>query len=988
MRKRGKMETLKKDKKQVLEQVKNLAAYEVLETKELPDVGSAACLCRHRKTGARVALLSNDDDNKVFCIGFRTTPKDSTGVAHIMEHSVLCGSRDFPIKDPFVELCKGSLNTFLNAMTYPDKTIYPVASCNDKDFQNLMHVYLDAVFYPNIYGKEEIFRQEGWHYELDDKGELTYNGVVYNEMKGALSSADSLLWREVPGSLYPHTTYSVESGGDPEVIPDLTYEQFLDFHRTYYHPANSYIYLYGDMDMAQKLTFIDEQYLSKFDALKVNSEIASEPAFTEPVRRTMEYPISEGESVDDNTYLSWSFCLGENLSEELYRAWQVLDFVLCSVPGAPVKQALIDRGIGKDVFSMYDCAIKQPYFGVVAKGASADREEEFKAVIRETLQGIVDNGFDEKALLSAINHFEFQYREADFGRTPKGLRYGINMLESWLYDDSRPFMHFEANKVYAALRDKVKEGYFEELIRKSILENPHAATFILLPREGMAAEQEEALRKKLAGVKAEMSGEELTDIRSMMERLNTFREAEDAPEDLARIPLLTRADLKREEPPLYNEERRFGDTPVLYHNIDTNGIGYFRLIFKIKDVPKEYFPYIGFIHKLFCNLNTANYTYGQLCSEINLATGGMFVAQNNYPGPETDQYTLTLEVCTKALYDNLGRALELMEELILTSDFTDTKRLKELLAEKISSTQEYMMSAGHSVAVGRAFSYFSETDAVDDELNNITQYRIMSELEKNFEERKGDLVEKLQTLARMIFRPENLMVDFIGAEDELGKLQAPVEALKKKLYTCEVKREAYAPVTEKKNEGFMNSGKVLYVCRAGDFKKKGLEYKGTLQVLRVMMGYEYLWMNIRVKGGAYGCMSGFARDGRCYFVSYRDPNLGQTVDVYEKAAEFIENYQADERTMTQYIIGTFSDMDVPRTAAGKGKYSREAYLSGITYELLQKSRTEVLNATPEDIRGLAAYIRAFMDEDCFCVVGNEQKIKAEEDRFKKIENLF
>ncbi len=981
-------QNLKTGRKEALDRVEKLAAYEVLEKKELTDIGSYACLCRHKKTGARVALLSNDDDNKVFNIGFRTTPKDSTGVAHIMEHSVLCGSRDFPLKDPFVELCKGSLNTFLNAMTYPDKTLYPVASCNDKDFQNLMHVYLDAVFYPNIYGREEIFRQEGWHYELNDKGELVYNGVVYNEMKGALSSPDSLLWREVPSTLYPHTTYSVESGGDPEFIPDLTYEQFLDFHRTYYHPANSYIYLYGDMDMAEKLTFIDEKYLSKFDALEVHSEIASEPVFTEPARRVKEYPISEGESVEDNTYLSWSFSLGENLGEEQYRAWQILNFALCSVPGAPVKQALIDRGIGKDVFSMYEDGIKQPFFGVVAKGASVEREEEFKSVIRETLQGIVDKGFEEKALLSAINYYEFQYREADFGRRPKGLMYGIQMMDSWLYDDSKPFAHFEANRVYADLRGKVKEGYFEALIKKGILENPHCAAFILIPREGMAIEQEEALKKKLAEKKAKMSQEELDGIRDMMEKLNAFRETEDAPEDLARIPLLTRGDLKREESPVYNEESMLGDTPALYHNIETNGIGYLRLIFKIKDVPKEYFPYIGLLHRLFCNLNTANYTYGQLCSEINLATGGLYVAQNNYPGPDSDGYTLTMEVCTKALHDNLERALELMEELILTSDFTDTKRLKELLAEKNSSQQEYMMSAGHSVAAGRAFSYFSRTYAADDELNNITQYRIMSELEKHFEERKGDLVEKMQTLAKMIFRPENLMVDFIGAREYFEKLAEPVSALKNKLYTCEVKKEAYVPVAEKKNEGFMNSGKVLYVCRAGDFKKKGLEYKGTLQVLRVMMGYEYLWMNIRVKGGAYGCMSGFARDGRCYFVSYRDPNLGQTIDVYEKAAEFIENYQADERTMTQYIIGTLGELDTPRTAAGKGNYSREVYMSGITYEMLQKSRDEVLDATPEDIRELAAYIRAFMEEDCLCVVGNEQKVKSEEGKFMKIENLF
>ena len=444
--------------------VEDLSAYEVIEKREIKDIDSVTYLCRHKKTGARVALISNDDDNKVFYIGFRTTPTDSTGVAHITEHSVLCGSKNFPVKDPFVELVKGSLNTFLNAMTYPDKTLYPVASCNDKDFQNLMHVYLDAVFYPNTYRNEAIFRQEGWHYELSEEGELTYNGVVYNEMKGALSSPDDVLWREVPAALYPHTTYAVESGGDPKDIPNLTYQQFLDFHRTYYHPSNSYIYLYGNMDMAEKLAYIDEEYLSKFDYLKVDSEIQTEPAFEKPVRNVIEFPVSEGENVEENTYLVQAFTAGDNLDRELYVAMRILDFALCTVPGAPLKQALIDRGIGKDVFSMVE-NIRQPLFAVVAKGTSAGREEEFKAVIREVLEGIVKNGFDEKALLSAINHYEFQYREADFGTTPKGLMYGIKMMDSWLYDDSKPFIHIEANETYASLRRKVKEGYLRILMK-------------------------------------------------------------------------------------------------------------------------------------------------------------------------------------------------------------------------------------------------------------------------------------------------------------------------------------------------------------------------------------------------------------------------------------------------------------------------------------------------------------------------------------------
>lgn len=969
--------------------VEDLKAYEILEKREIKDIDSMTYLCRHKKTGARVALVSNKDDNKVFYVGFRTTPKDSTGVAHITEHSVLCGSKDFPVKDPFVELVKGSLNTFLNAMTYPDKTVYPVASCNDKDFQNLMHVYLDAVFYPNTYRNEAIFRQEGWHYELSEEGELTYNGVVYNEMKGAFSNPDSLLWREVPTALYPHTTYGVESGGDPENIPDLTYEQFLEFHRTYYHPSNSYIYLYGDMDMAEKLDYIDREYLSKFDYLKVDSQITEEPVFKAPVRHVKEIPLGSGESAEENTYLVQCFSAGDCLDRELVIAMKVLDFALCTVPGAPLKQALIDSGIGKDVYSMYDSGVKQPYFGVVAKGTSVKKEDKFKAVIREVLEGIVKKGFDEKALLSAINHFEFKYREADFGTTPKGLMYGLQMLDSWLYDDSKPFIHIEANETYAALRRKAKEGYFEGIIQKYILDNPHSATVILLPKEGLAAEQEAVLKEKLAKIKAGMSEQELADVRDMMDRLNKFRETPDAPEDIAKIPLLSRADLKRQAAPIYNQEKNLGDTPVLFHDIFTNGIGYFRLIFKIRDIPEAYFPYLGILKNVFFNMNTAHYTYGELCNEVNLVTGEIFTAQNNYDRIDVpDAYTMTFEVCTKALYDNLPKAIELMEELILTTDFTDAKRLKEILAENNSKFRDYANQAGHGVAIQRALSYGSAKDAVEEMVNGVSQYRLACELEEKFEEKKADVIEKLQTLRKMIFRPENLLVDFTGDGAVLEKLEGPVAALKEKLYTCEVERADYAPVPVKKNEGLTTPGQVDYVCRAGNFLKKGLPYTGALNVLRVMMGYEYLWVNIRVKGGAYGCMCNFYRSGGAYFCSYRDPNLGQTIEVFEKAADFIANYQADERTMTQYIIGAVSELDTPLTAAVKGLRSRQYYFAGMTPEMLQKSRDQVLDATPEDIRELAKYIRAFLEDDFLCVVGNEQQIEAEKEKFAKVEALL
>lgn len=968
--------------------VEELSAYEVIEKRQIADIDSLVYLCRHKKSGARVALISNDDDNKVFCIGFRTTPEDSTGVAHILEHSVLCGSREFPVKDPFIELAKGSLNTFLNAITYPDHTIYPVASCNDKDFQNLMHVYLDAVFYPNIYENEAIFRQEGWHYELDEEGELTYNGVVYNEMKGAFSSPETVLFQQISSALYPHTTYSCESGGDPKVIPELTYEQFLDFHRTYYHPSNSYIYLYGNMDMAEKLAFIDEHYLSSFDTLEVNSQVALEEPFDRPVRRTEEFPVSEGENADENTYLSWSVSVGDTLDRELFVAFQVLDFALCTVPGAPLKKALIDRGIGKEVYSIYNNDIRQPFFSVVAKGTSADREQEFLETIKGVFGDIVAEGFDKKALLAAINHFEFRYREADFGSFPKGLMYGLTALESWMYDDSKPFLHLEANETYAKLRERVEEGYFEDLIRKYFLKNPHGATVILEPREGLAREREEALKNSLAEKKKNMSPQEIADIRHMMEALEAFRENEDSPENMAKIPILTRADMKREAAPLYNEERTLAGIPALYHNVFTNGIGYLRLIFKAQDVPEEYFPYMGILANAFCHVDTEHYSYADLCNEMNLVTGETGVNINNYADAQNPgQYTVTMEVATKALYGNLGRALELMEELILCSDFSDAQRLREILAEYNSRSREYMQEAGNSVAVTRALAYDNVANAAIDELTGMAQYRLTSALEREFDGEKEMLAGRLRELCRMIFRAENLMVDFTGEEQAFESLKPAVETLTAKLYTCEVRKESYVPEVSRKNEGFMTSGQVQYVCRAGNFLKKGLPYRGALRVLNVMMGYEYLWTNIRVKGGAYGCMCGFARTGESYFVSYRDPNLGQTIEVYEKAAEFVENYEAGERTMTQYIIGAFSVMDTPLTAAGKGRRSREAYLRGITPEMIQKERDEVMDATPEDIRELGAYIRAFMEDDCLCVVGSEQKIRSEADKFMKIENL-
>lgn len=970
--------------------MEQLQAYTILEKKEIKELNSTGYLMKHNRTGAKIVLMENDDNNKVFCIGFRTPPRDSTGVAHIIEHSVLCGSDKFPVKDPFIELAKGSLNTFLNAMTFPDKTIYPVASCNEKDFQNLMDVYMDAVFHPNIYHEEKIFRQEGWHYEMESmEDELTINGVVYNEMKGAFSSPDDVLEREIMNSLYPHTSYAVESGGDPEVIPELTYEEFLAFHSRYYHPSNSYIYLYGDMDMAEKLRFLDEEYLSKYEALAVDSALAEEPPFTEPAEVFKEYPITESESEKENTYLSYNISFGNNLDREQYIAFQVIDYVLCSAPGAPLKQALIDKGIGKDVYSSYENGIMQPYFSVVAKSADKEQLPEFLETIREELTKITEKGFDKKALSAGLNFYEFRFREADFGSYPKGLMFGLMMFDSWLYDDSKPFVHVEANETYRKLKEAIETNYYEELVREKLLRNQHKTIVVVEPVKGLTGRKEKELADALAKRKSAFSEARLTEIVEQTKALKQYQEEPDAKENLEKIPLLTRADMKKEAEDYVNEERKVGDTVFLYHDIFTNGIGYLRFLFDLRTVPEELFPYVGLLKSILGLVNTENYTYGELFNEINIRTGGISPVANTYTDArDLQSYTATLEIKVKVLYENLEHAFRLVREIVMNSRFDDTKRLRELIAELKSQKQANMMSAGHALASVRALSYLSKTAAVSDKISGIPYYRMLEELDADFEAGKEELTEKLQQLAVCLFRPENLMVDYTAQREGLKAVERQIAAFRDSLHTEPVEIRPYQPETERKNEGFMSSSQVQYVCRAGNFARKGLPYTGALKALKVMMGYDYLWTQVRVKGGAYGCMCNFGKSGESYFVSYRDPNLEKTVDVYEKAADYIRNFDADERTMTQYIIGAVSELDMPMTPATKGAYSLAGYMTHYPFEQVQKERDELLEAVPETIRGLADYISAFMEDDCLCVVGNEEKIRKQQALFGETDYLF
>ncbi len=970
--------------------IEDVAAYEQLDSREIEEINSGARLLRHKKTGARVVLLENDDENKVFYIGFRTPPKESTGVMHILEHSVLCGSKEFPVKDPFIELAKGSLNTFLNAMTYPDKTVYPVASCNDKDFQNLMHVYLDAVFYPNIYNHDMTFRQEGWHYEMDSaEDELTINGVVYNEMKGAFSSPDDVLEREIFNTLFPDTPYSEESGGDPKVIPDLTYEHYLDIHRQYYHPSNSYIYLYGNMDMAEKLDFIDKHYLSAFDRLEIDSQIPLQKSFDEPIEVKKYFSITESEPLEDNTYLSYNCVTNDCLDRKKYIAFQVLDYALCGTPGAVLKQALLYAGIGKDIYSFYDNGIRQPYFSVVAKNAEGSKKEEFVALIRKVLTELVEKGFDKDTLRAGLNYYEFKYREADFGSYPPGLMYGLQILDSWLYDDRKPFIHLAAEDTFAALREDIETDYYENLLKESLLDNKHCSVVVVEPKRNLVEQEEKQLKEKLAAYKASLSEEEIADIVKNTAQLLEYQETEDDPEALTCIPVLEREDIKKEAAPLYNEERKVGEKVCLYHPVFTNGINYVRVMFTSNNVPKEYLPYMGILKSVLGYVATEKYSYSELFNQIYLSTGGITPVTNVYTNAlDTEEVTVSFEWKMKTLQGKLPEAFALVEEIMLRSDLTDKKRLQEILGELKSRMQSNMISAGHHVASGRAASYFSKSGAIQEAVSGMPCYQLVCRMEKDMEKNADELVEGLIKVCRFLFTTDKLMFDFAGEEKEYQVFEGLAGGFAGRLPNDEVLGAFETLVPEKKNEGFLSASQVQYVCRAGNFTKEGLEYTGALRVLKVIMGYDYLWNQVRVKGGAYGCMCSFSKSGESYFVSYRDPNLKKTIDVYEAAADYVAAFDQDDRSMTQYIIGAISELDTPLNAPAKALRSLSAYMTNQTEEDLQQVRDELLATDQKTIRGLASYIRAFMQQDYLCVVGNEEKVKEEAGLFGEVRDLY
>ena len=977
----------------------NMDAYSLVSREQLEDIHAEGIYLHHKKSGARIALIPCGDDNKVFNIAFRTPPEDSTGVAHIIEHTVLCGSEKFPLKDPFIELVKGSLNTFLNAMTYPDKTMYPVASTNDTDFRNLMHVYLDAVFRPNIYHEQNIFRQEGWHYEIEDENDpLTINGVVYNEMKGAYSTPESVLERETMRALFPDTAYGKDSGGDPDHIPELTYENYLQFHRRYYHPSNCYITLYGNLDMEDALRFLDEEYLSGYEAIDPDSCLTKQDAFEAPAVVEENYPVADEDPLEENSYLSYNIAAGNPLSIKEMITCEVLDYALLSAPGAPVRQALLDAGIGKAVYGSFNDGMLQPYFSVTAKNADASQLEAFTDVIMKVLKEQAEKGIDRDSLEAGLATLEFQFREADYSSFPKGLVYSILMMDTWLYDDAMPFASLRKLDVMNELKGDISSGYFERFIREKMLRNPHAAALVLKPRRGMLAEQESVLSKALEEKKAAMSREEILEAVRITEALKKWQEEPETEEHIASLPVLERSMIGREAVRISNEEESAlirdchgeeQEAAVVWHNALTNGIGYLDLCFDLSFVKEEDLPYASLLRAALQNVSTGKHTYLELGNAVNAKTGGISSLMTAYEDPKDPEgYQPFLIMRGKALYPNFGALAELLREIMTESLFDDEKRIREILSEKRAGLEISLQQAGNAAAALRGLAYGSAQSAYGDLTGGIFFYRFIRDLEEHYEERKGEIREKLESLAKELFLKDRLLISCTCEESAR-------EDIRKSLGACLVEgglRDAGTPQRVlpigKRNEGFMTSGKIQFVTMTGNFRQSGFPYTGTLAMLQQILTYGYLWQNIRVKGGAYGCSAIFRRNGDTVFSSYRDPGLDSTREVFLKIPEYLEQFSADEKQMTKHIIGTISSMDTPLTPSLLGAVSLRCYLQGTTQEELQQRREEVLAATDEDIRSLAPCIRAVLAENNFCVIGGSTRIREGQDLFGSTENLL
>jgi Zn-dependent M16 (insulinase) family peptidase len=943
-----------------------------VQERQIPEVRTKAILFRHVKTGSELLSLRNDDENKVFGITFRTPPSDSTGVAHILEHSVLCGSRKYPVKEPFVELLKGSLKTFLNAMTYPDKTCYPVASQNVRDFYNLIDVYLDAVFYPRL--TPFIFQQEGWHYEMDGPDDpLTFKGVVFNEMKGARSSPDNLLAEYSQRSLFPDTPYGFDSGGDPLHIPNLSFEQFKAFHEKYYHPSNARIYFYGDDEPEERLQVVDG-YLKDFEAMEVDSRVSLQKPLSEP--RTLVKPFAAGGSLGETPkgMVTVNWLLDETSRAEVNLASHMLEYILLGMPGSPLRKALIDSSYGEDLAGEgLGSDLQQMYFSTGLKGIDPGNADKVQSLIFDTLTGLVKQGIHPHTIEAAVNTTEFVLRENNTGSYPRGLLIMLRALTSWLYgEDPLSLVAFEAP--LKALKEKIfdRKHFFEEMIDRNLTRNAHRTVVLLKPDQDLAGKLEAAERERLDEVRAAIDATEVNNIIANTVKLKQMQEAADPPEALATIPTLKLSDLSRENKAIPLAASIEKGAEIIYHDLFTSGIAYLDVGFDIHTLPEKYIPYLPLFGRALLEMGTEDEDYVTLTQRISRKTGGIRPVFHTSTVKDAATSTAWLFLRSKAMVEQSGALMEILRDVLLKLRLDDRERLRQMVLEAKAREEELLVPSGHQFVGLRIRSHFNEADWAAEQMGGISHLFFLRDLARAVEERWFSVLADLEEIRRILINRNVMLLNVTLDQEAWVRFRTQAKDFLDALPARPAEKQGWAVTFAADHEGMTIPAQVNYVGKGVNLYKAGYRFHGSAHVISRYLRNAWLWDKVRVQGGAYGAFSVFDRlSGVLTLVSYRDPNLEKTLDIFDESARFLKHIDLSGDELAKAIIGTIGDMDQYHLPDAKGYISLVRYLSGENDGERQKMREEILGTAVSDFRSLGKILERAMPEGLVKVLGSE-----------------
>ena len=948
--------------------------FEAASRRQIPELGSEATWFRHPTGAQLVSVVNGDDANKVFGITFRTPPSDSTGIAHILEHSVLCGSRKYPVKEPFVELLKGSLKTFLNAFTYPDRTCYPVASQNLRDFHNLVDVYLDAVFHPRL--TPEVLKQEGWHYEVEEGGELSFGGVVYNEMKGAYSSPERVLGEAIQQGLFPDTTYGVESGGHPRHIPDLTWERFSAFHRDLYHPGNAFIWFYGDDPPGRRLEILEE-YLEEFEPRPVDSAVGAQPRWTEPRRCDRTYAAGDGDGGGKH-YVTVNWLLPPAADFESRLGLEILDHVLLGTPASPLRKALIDSGLGEDLAgSGMETELKEVLFSAGLKGVAAGDEEKAAELVTETLRRLAREGLDGETVRASLNTCEFRLRENNTGPWPRGLILMLRSLTGWLYGGD-PFepMAFEAP--LAAVRERARRaGWLEGLIERCLLDNPHRTTLFLRPDPGQAEREERQERERLAAARAELDDAEVERLRAEARQLRARQEAPDDPADLAKLPRLELADLDRQVRTIPLERAEAGGAPVFYHDLFTNGIVYLDVGFDLRAVPQELLPLLPLFGRCLLEAGTETEDFVRLSQRIGSRTGGLSAHSLVSGRRGGDRAVARFFLRGKATADRTGDLVDILRDVLTTVRLDNRDRLLQMALEDKAGEEAGLVPGGHSVVALRLGSQFDEASWVSEQMEGVTYLFFLRRLVDRIRGDWPSVLEQLEAVRAHLVDRDTLLLNATLADADRAAVEPHLAGLAQSLPARGGGPQVWSPRLGGPDEGLTLPAQVNYVGKAGDLYAQGYELRGSVAVITKFLRTSYLWDRVRVQGGAYGVFCSFDPFAGVFgFGSYRDPRLLETLRVYDGAAAFLRGLDLSEDERVKAIIGAIGEMDAYQLPDARGYTSMVRELTGVDDDYRQSLRDHVLGTTAADFRDFGERLEGLAGAGRVVVLGSPEAIES------------